>query len=111
MGRGRKTPIFTTQIITNYRKYKICILIIMNSLANTFFGPLDKNACVYFLIIAVVFFISLILILIHEIFYIIQNYNKLNFKMLIKSFFALFNTFVGYFINRLLYNMCMKSLV
>jgi hypothetical protein len=76
----------------------------------SFFGPLDKSACVYFLIISVIFFISLLLILSSEIIYVVQNFNKLNFKMISSGIIILFNIFVAYFVNRLLYTMCNKSL-
>ena len=49
----------------------------MSNFMNTFFGPLDKGACVYFFIISVLFFISLIVILGTEILYIIKNFCKM----------------------------------
>ena len=76
----------------------------------SFFGPLDKSACVYFLIISIIFFISLILVLGSEVLYILQNFNKLNFRLLSSGIIILFNIFIAYFVNRLLYTMCNKSL-
>ena len=76
----------------------------------SFFGPLDKNACIYFLIISILFFITLILVLSSEIIYILQNFNKINFKDLSSGVIILFNIFIAYFVNRLLYTMCNKSL-
>ncbi len=82
----------------------------MSDLITTFFGPLDKNACVYFLIISVLFFISLILLLGTELLYILRNFNKLNFRTLSNGLIVIFNIFVAYFVNRLLYTMCSKTL-
>jgi len=75
-----------------------------------YFGPLDKNSCLYFLILTVIFFIGLVSVLITEILYIIQNYNKLNFRMVSAGVVILFNIFLAYFVNRLMYSMCVKSL-
>jgi hypothetical protein len=76
----------------------------------SFFGPLDKSACVYFLIISILFFISLLLVLGSEVIYVSQNLNRINFKMLSSGIIILFNLFIAYFVNRLLYTMCNKSL-
>ena len=82
----------------------------MSNLMTNYFGPLDKSACVYFLIISVIFFITLILVLGSELIYILQHYNKLTFRMFTNGFLVLFNIFIAYFVNRLLYTMCSKSL-
>lgn len=82
----------------------------MAELFANFFGPLDKNACVYFLIISVIFFITLILVLGSEALFIVNNFSKLNFRMISNGVLILFNIFLAYFVNRLLYNMCAKSL-
>lgn len=75
-----------------------------------FFGPLDKSSCVYFLIISVIFFIGLIILIVNEIYYIMTNLNKFNFRMLSTAVIMTFNVFLAYFVNRLLYTMCNKSL-
>lgn len=82
----------------------------MSNFKHSFFGPLDKSACVYFLIISVLFFISLILLLGTEILYIVKNFNKLNFRTVSSGIIILFNVFIAYFVNRLLYTMCNKTL-
>lgn len=76
----------------------------------SFFGPLDKSLCVYFLIISIIFFITLLLVLTSEVIYILQNFNRINFKMISSGIIILFNIFIAYFVNRLLYTMCNKSL-
>ena len=75
-----------------------------------FFGPLDKGACVYFLIISVLFFISLVILLGAELFYLVKNFGKLKFRNISNGLIILFNIFIAYFVNRLLYTMCNKSL-
>jgi len=82
----------------------------MSDFMTKFFGPLDKSACVYFLIISVLFFISLLIILASELFFIVNNFSKLTFRNITSGFIILFNIFVAYFVNRLLYTMCNKSL-
>lgn len=82
----------------------------MSEFMTKFFGPLDKSSCVYFLIISVIFFVALIILLGNEIIYIVQNIGKLNFRFISNGFIIIFNVFVAYFVNRLLYTMCNKSL-
>jgi hypothetical protein len=82
----------------------------MSNFMNTFFGPLDKGACVYFLIICGLFFISLVIILFSEVLFAVRSFDKLNFKVISNGILILFNIFLAYFVNRLLYTMCTKSL-
>jgi len=83
----------------------------MTEIMSTFFGPLNKDACVYFLILTILFFIGLVILMFNEILFIIRNFNKLNFKMISYNVIVLFNIFIAYFVNRLLYTMCTKSVV
>jgi hypothetical protein len=82
----------------------------MANFLTNFFGPLDKSACVYFLIISVMFFIVLLLVLGTELIFVFKNFNRLNFRIFSNGLLILFNIFVAYFVNRLLYTMCYKSL-
>jgi hypothetical protein len=75
-----------------------------------FFEPLDKGACVYFLIISVLFFISLVILFGAELLYVIKNFGKIKFRNISNGLIILFNVFIAYFVNRLLYTMCNKSL-
>ena len=83
----------------------------MSDLVTTFFGPLDKKACIYFLVISVLFFMGLIILLFNEIYYVINNFGRLNFRLITSGLIILFNVFIAYFVNRLLYTMCNKTLV
>jgi hypothetical protein len=82
----------------------------MSGFIATYFGPLDKSACVYFLIITVIFFIALVALIINEIRYLVMNFKKVNLRMISAGVLILFNMFLAYFVNRLLYTMCTKSL-
>jgi hypothetical protein len=83
----------------------------MNNLVNTFFGPLNKDSCVYFLFLTVIFFSLLVFFLVIELFYIIRNYKNLNIRTLMSGILIFFNLFIGYFVNRILYTMCSNSLI
>ena len=82
----------------------------MSDFMNTYFGPLDKSACVYFFILTVFFFLGLVFVLFYELYFIITNFKNLNFRVFTNTILVFFNLFVAYFINRLFYSMCTKSL-
>lgn len=82
----------------------------MSNFMSAYFSPLDKSACVYFLIMTMIFFVLLIIIFFNEVYFVITHFNKLNFKIISSGLLLLFNIFLAYFINRLLYTMCSKSL-
>jgi predicted membrane protein len=82
----------------------------MSDFMTTYFGPLDKQSCVYFLFLSMIFFAILIFTLIGEVFYIIKHFKDLNFRLISSGVLLLFNSFIAYFVNRLFYTMCSKSL-
>jgi hypothetical protein len=82
----------------------------MNSFMETYFGPLDKQSCVYFLFLSMIFFAVLVFAIITEMIFVIKNFKTLNFRILSSGILLLFNAFIAYFVNRLLYTMCSKSL-
>lgn len=82
----------------------------MADFISTYFGPLDKSSCIYFLIISVLSFMVLIILAVFVIFTTIKNLNNFDFKMTVNLVLILFNIFLAYFVNRLLYTMCTKSL-
>jgi len=75
-----------------------------------FFGPLDNQSCIYFLLISMIFFAVLIFTIIAEIMFIFKRYKEINLTMITSGVLLLFNAFIAYFVNRLLYTMCKKSL-
>ena len=82
----------------------------MSDFMTTYFGPLDKNSCVYFLILTMIFFALLIFTIIGELIFIVKNFKELDFRIFTSGVLLLFNSFLAYFVNRLLYTMCSKSL-
>lgn len=82
----------------------------MTNLMSNFFGPLDKSACVYFLIVSVIFFIALMFLFIAELLFLMKNFSRVDFRMITTGVLILFNIFLAYFINRMFYNMCTRSL-
>lgn len=82
----------------------------MFDLMSNYFGPLNKDSCVYFLIICGIFFILLVFSIFANIFWLFKNYKQFNFRVFTGSVVMLFNLFLAYFVNRLLYTMCTKSL-
>jgi hypothetical protein len=77
----------------------------------TYFGPLTKDSCNYFLFLSMLFFAALIFTLFGELFYLVKNYSQLSFRVFTSGILLLFNSFLAYFVNRLLYTMCSKSLM
>jgi len=77
---------------------------------STFFGPLDKQSCVYYLFLTMLFFGLLVFAIITEIIFVFKNFKSLNFRITTGGILLLFNVFIAYFVNRLLYTMCTKSL-
>jgi hypothetical protein len=82
----------------------------MANFVDTYFGPLSKDSCNYFFILSVIFFIILIVALFMHFFFYIKNYKSINFKVVLNTIFILINIFLIYFVNRLFYTMCSKSL-
>ena len=82
----------------------------MNSFVNTFFGPLDKKYCMYYFLLTVIFFVLLVLTFVFEIMILVKNYKRLNSINITGGLLVLFNALIVYFVNRLLYTMCSKSL-
>lgn len=76
-----------------------------------FFGPLSKQSCVYFLILSMIFFTVLVFTLLTDLYFIIKNYKIVDYKFVQGGTLIGFNLFIAYFVNRLMYTMCAKSLI
>jgi hypothetical protein len=83
----------------------------MSGLNQTFFGPLDKSACFYFYFLSLFFFVVLLFVLFKAIVYVFKNYKSIGFKNVAQGLLIIFNIFLAYFVNRLMYTMCNKSLM
>lgn len=77
---------------------------------SSIYGPLDKQSCIYFLFLTIVFFIILVFTLLSEILFLIKNYKNITRGNIITGLLMLINIFILYFVNRLFYNMCIRSL-
>jgi hypothetical protein len=82
----------------------------MSNFMDTYFGPLNKDSCVYFFILSFIFFILLFVALSIHIFFYFKNFKQLNLTNIMNTIIIIFNIFIVYFVNRLLYTMCNKSL-
>ena len=82
----------------------------MSDFMTTFFGPLDKQSCVYFLFLSMIFFAILVFTIVGELLAIIRRWKQLDWSIVTSGVLLLFNSFIAYFVNRLLYTMCSKSL-
>ncbi len=81
----------------------------MNDLMNYFFGPLPKQYCLYYYFLAIIsgiifVFTSLTFITV------IMKSKKIKLNMWLRMFSTLISMFIGYFVSRLLYTMCINSL-
>ena len=76
-----------------------------------FFAPLTKDSCIYFLILSMFFFVVLVFTLFADLFFIIKNFKVLNIRFFQGGALIAFNVFIAYFVNRLLYTMCSRSLI
>jgi hypothetical protein len=75
-----------------------------------FFAPLNKNNCLYFYIVSVIAGISFAITLLGGIYNIITNYKKMDFLLISAIVQIILSMFLVYFVNRLLYSMCIGSL-
>lgn len=82
----------------------------MSEFLNSISGPLDKKACVYFFVLTVLFFFILVFVFVAEVFVILKDFKNLTRSNFIGGIVMLINIFILYFVNRLLYTMCNKSL-
>lgn len=82
----------------------------MNNFMDAYFGPLGKEYCVYFYVLAIIFGITFFLSLISIGSFIVMHSKKVDTMFIANSFLILFNTFLAYLSNRLLNTMCVKTL-
>jgi hypothetical protein len=81
-----------------------------------YLSPLDKNSCVYFYVISVFFLVLLVVSLFTNTVFLLRNLfiikktKVLTFEVISGALIMLFNIFLAYFVNRLLYSICIKSL-
>jgi hypothetical protein len=81
----------------------------MNDFMNYFFGPLSKEYCLYYYFLAVISAVIFALTALSFIVLIVKS-KKIKGGMWLGMFNTLLSIFIGYFVSRLLYTMCVKSL-
>lgn len=81
----------------------------MNSFKDLF-TPLDKKYCNYFYYISILSYCFFIVILLTTLWCLAFETKKINFMFCMNSFSLMLSTFLAYFVNRLLYSICVKSL-
>ena len=81
----------------------------MNNLMDYFFGPLSKEYCVYYYVMSVISAIVFAVTLVSFIFTLSKT-KQIKFSTILFMSNFLVSTFIGYFVSRLLYSMCIRSL-
>ena len=69
-------------------------------------GPLSKDFCFYFYILAILLFFSFILSVFQILFILVKNKSITTQHLLLPI-----NAFVLYFVNRIFYNMCTNAIL
>ncbi len=77
---------------------------------NTYFGPLNKDWCIYFQILSMFFLFMFVTSVISVVILGIKNFKKLDFMLVLHAIALLGNTLLAYFVNRLLHTMCLNSI-
>jgi hypothetical protein len=78
-----------------------------------YFSPfVSQRYCLYFYILSLIFGITFLLFLFGGLIFLINNYGKVKLNSAFVFNWTLFiaNNFVAYFVNRLLYSMCLNSM-
>jgi hypothetical protein len=81
----------------------------MSNFMNTYFGPLNKDWCIYFQILSMFFLFMFVTSAISVVVLGIKNFKKLDFMLVLHAIALLGNTLLAYFVNRLLHTMCLNS--
>jgi hypothetical protein len=76
---------------------------------NYLFGPLPKEYCLYYYFLAVISAVIFVFTLLSFIMIVVKS-KKIKAGMWLGMFNVLLSIFIGYFVSRLLYTMCVKSL-
>jgi len=82
----------------------------MNNFMDAYFGPLGKEYCTYFYVLAIISGVAFVLSAISVATFIITHHKQVNVMFVANSILILFNAFLAYLSNRLLNTMCVKTL-
>jgi uncharacterized membrane protein YvlD (DUF360 family) len=75
------------------------------------FTPLDKKYCNYFYYLSVITYFVFIFIVLAFVLMLVFHFKKLDLNISLNFISAIISTFFAYFVNRLMYSMCVKSLL
>ena len=81
----------------------------MNSFKDLF-TPLDKKYCDYFYYISIITYCFFIVILLTTLWCLAFETKKINYIFCMNSVSLMISSFLAYFVNRLMYSMCVNSL-
>jgi len=81
----------------------------MNSF-NDLFTPLDRKYCNYFYYLSVISYIVFIIMILLLVWCLVFKPKKIDLYICLNTISIIISTFLAYFVNRLLYSICVKSL-
>ena len=81
----------------------------MNSFKDLF-TPLDKKYCNYFYYLSVITYCFFIFLVLFFLWSLVFHYKKMDLYICLNTISIIISTFLAYFVNRLLYSICVKSL-
>lgn len=77
---------------------------------STIFSPLNKDSCIYFYILMIIFFVVMVITVMSGLLFAVTKPSKINFSLITHFILIIINIFLVYFVNRLYYSMCVNSL-
>lgn len=86
---------------------------LVEDVLNKYLSPfVSKKYCLFFYVTSMIFGLTFIVTLFLGIFTYATNYNKISIRSMLALNWVMFllNNFIGYFLNRLFYSMCVNSL-
>ena len=74
------------------------------------FTPLDKSYCNYFYYMSVITYCVFIFMVLLLVWGLVFNSKKIDLYICLNSINIIISSFLAYFVNRLMYSMCVRSL-
>jgi len=74
------------------------------------FTPLDKKYCNYFYYLSVISYCIFIFMILTLVGSLVFHYKKINLYICLHSISVIISLLLSYFVNRLMYSICVKSL-
>jgi hypothetical protein len=80
------------------------------SFMDKYFGPLPREYCVYFYALSIACGVIFVATILSTTYFMVNHIKKVDMMFIINACLILLNTFLAYFVNRLLHTMCVKSI-